>query len=89
MTTPSLLTTRQAALRMGVTHGRVRQLVTAGRLKSVKIGRSRYVQEAEVEAFERRPAGRPLGSVLYKIDVLGRRRRIRLTRRQATEARAS
>lgn len=89
MNIPPLLTTRQVAERWGVTHGRVRQLVTQGRLKSIKIGRSRYLQEDDVEKFERRKVGRPLGSVLYKIDVLGRRRRIRQTHREEQEARAS
>lgn len=89
MNIPPLLTTRQAAQRMGVSHGRVRQLVTQGRLPSVKVGRSRYVKSSDVDGFERRPVGRPLGSVLYKIDVLGRRRRIRMTRREELEIRAS
>lgn len=84
---PPLITTREAARRLGVSHGRVRQLVTAGDLPSVKIGRSRYVQEGDVRAYQPRKVGRPLGSVLYKIDVLGRRRRIK--RQRQPEARAS
>ncbi len=53
------LTTTQAAYFLGVTPGRVRQLVLAGRLKAIKNGRDLFVKKKELDRFERKKHGRP------------------------------
>lgn len=60
MNTPTQLTTDQAAERLGLTPGRVRQLAKSGRIGS-KIGRDYLFTSDELDAFaaEDRPAGRP------------------------------
>ena len=46
------LTTKQAALILGVNASRVRQFVLAGRLSATKPGRDLVLDRAEVEAFK-------------------------------------
>jgi len=54
------LTTKQAAEKLGVTVGRVQQLVAENRLPSVKIGRDRFILEKDLELVkERKRTGRP------------------------------
>ena len=53
------LTTNQVAVRLGVSSTRVRQLVTAGRLRSMKIGRDLYFEESWLEPVYNRKVGRP------------------------------
>jgi excisionase family DNA binding protein len=53
------LTTAAAAARLGVTPARVRQLVLAGRLRSVKVGRDHFFRPADVAGYQRGRAGRP------------------------------
>lgn len=56
-----LMDVKQAAARLGVTPGRVRQLAAGGQLKAVKIGRDWVFIAQDVEDFAarvRRP-GRP------------------------------
>lgn len=54
------LTTKQAAEKLGVSVGRVQQLVAEGRLPSVKIGRDRFILENDLELVrERKRTGRP------------------------------
>ena len=48
------ISTRQAAARLGVTPGRVRQFVMGGRLVPVKIGRDNFFRPADVAALVRR-----------------------------------
>jgi excisionase family DNA binding protein len=57
-----LLTTQNAALKLGVSPSRVRQLVREGRLIAQKMGRDLLISRATVEAFAllpRRRTGRP------------------------------
>jgi len=54
------LTTKQAAEKLGVSVGRVQQLVADKRLPSVKIGRDRFILEKDLELVrERKRTGRP------------------------------
>lgn len=57
------MTTKQAAEKLGVSPGRVRQLVAEGRLTVRKIGRDNFIDKADLERFEkewdRTPGRRP------------------------------
>jgi excisionase family DNA binding protein len=55
-----LLTTTEAAMRLGVSDRRVRQMIEEGTLKGEKKGRDYLVDESSVEAAKKRPKpGRP------------------------------
>lgn len=54
-----LLTTQQAAERLGITDGRVRQLILEGRLPSIKFGRSNVIRTADLALVEGIKRGRP------------------------------
>ena len=54
-----MLTTTQAAEVLGVTPVRVRQLIEAGRLKAVKVGRDWLIDPPDLEAVKVRTPGRP------------------------------
>lgn len=53
------LTTKQAADRLGVTPGRIRQLVLDGRLPAQKLGRDLFIRPEDLDRLERRRPGRP------------------------------
>ena len=54
------LTTKQVAERLGVSLGRVRQLVAEGRLPATKIGQTNLFKEADLKNVEvRTRTGRP------------------------------
>lgn len=54
-----VLSTKQAAERLGVTVRRVQALVTAGRLPAQKIGRDFIIKVADLQLVENRKVGRP------------------------------
>lgn len=54
-----LLSTKEAAERLGVTTARIRQLVQSGRLKGQKVGRDLVFTAEEIENFKPQKAGRP------------------------------
>jgi excisionase family DNA binding protein len=55
-----LLTTKQAAARLGVTAPRVRQMILAGQLPAEKFGRELMIRESDLTLVKNRPAvGRP------------------------------
>jgi len=54
-----LLTTQEAAERLGVTAGRVRQMIVDGQLPATKLGRDNLIQEADLKLVEGRKVGRP------------------------------
>jgi len=56
---PTPITTKDAARRLGVTAIRVRQLIAAGRLPAVKIGRDWLIKAADLRRVAHRPPGRP------------------------------
>jgi len=55
-----MLTTTDAAARLGLTPGRVRQMIRAGQLPAVKAGRDWLIEEKNLKLVEtRRRRGRP------------------------------
>ena len=54
-----LLTTAQAARILGVTPGRIRQLIVEGRLPARKVGRDLAIWESDLDQVKIRPWGRP------------------------------
>ncbi len=54
------LTTREVAAKLGVSEGRVRQLIAENRLPTTKIGNSNLIKETDLELVrERKRTGRP------------------------------
>lgn len=53
------ITTKQAADRLGVSVGRVRQLIAEGRLPAQKVGRDNLIDEKDLELVADRKPGRP------------------------------
>lgn len=59
----SMLTTREAAERLGVTQSWVRRLIRDGRLTGTKYGRDYLIVASDLEAFAQLPrekTGRPI-----------------------------
>lgn len=55
------LTTKEVAEKLGVTVGRVRQMIADGQLPSQKIGRDNFIKESDLELVKDRQVGRPKG----------------------------
>jgi excisionase family DNA binding protein len=55
----TLLTTGQAAVRLGVSERRVRAMIKAGRLPSQRIGRDHLIREEDLKLVADRKPGRP------------------------------
>jgi excisionase family DNA binding protein len=54
-----LLTTKQVAERLGVSIGRIHQLINEGRLPAEKVGRDYVIREEDLKLVESRKVGRP------------------------------
>lgn len=55
-----LITTKEAAEKLNVSVGRIRQLVAEGRLPAVKVGQTNLVKESDLELVkDRKRTGRP------------------------------
>lgn len=54
-----LLTTLEAAKRLGVTAGRIRQMIVDGQLPATKMGRDNFIKESDLRLVENRKVGRP------------------------------
>jgi excisionase family DNA binding protein len=54
-----LLTTQQAAKKLGVTAGRVRQMIVDGQLPATKMGRDNFIEESDLKLVKDRKVGRP------------------------------
>jgi excisionase family DNA binding protein len=54
-----LLTTQEAATKLGVTAGRVRQMIIDGQLPATKMGRDNFIREADLKLVADRKVGRP------------------------------
>ena len=54
-----LLTTKQAAERLGISEGRVRTLIIAGRLPAEKFGKAHMIREQDLKLVSDRKPGRP------------------------------
>jgi excisionase family DNA binding protein len=55
-----LLTTSEAAERLGVNASRIRQLILQDRLPAQKMGRDLFIDEKDLKLVEDRKPGRPL-----------------------------
>lgn len=55
----ALLTTSEAAIKLGVSAERVRQFIKAGRLPSRHIGRDHVIKESDLRLVVERRTGRP------------------------------
>ena len=55
----TLLTTKDAAERLGVTTVRVCAMITAGRLPAERFGRAYMIKESDLKLVEGRKPGRP------------------------------
>jgi excisionase family DNA binding protein len=53
------LTTQEAAEKLGVTAGRVRQMIVDGQLPATKLGRDNIIKEADLGLVKDRKVGRP------------------------------
>jgi excisionase family DNA binding protein len=53
------LTTKETAEKLGVSAGRIRQMVLAGQLHAEKFGRELMISEADINAVRNRKTGRP------------------------------
>lgn len=53
------LTTKEAAEKLGISVGRVKQLVAEKRLPAIKVGNTNLVKEEDLRLVEDRPNGRP------------------------------
>jgi len=58
----AMLTTKDAAERLGVSVQRVHALIQAGRLPAEKIGRDFIIKEVDLKLVEVRKPGRPPGA---------------------------
>ena len=55
------MTTKEVAEKLGVSVGRVRQMIADGQLPSQKIGRDNFVKENDLALVVNRRVGRPKG----------------------------
>lgn len=55
------LTTKEVAEKLGVTVGRIRQMVADGQLPATKVGRDNFIKETDLKLIKDRKVGRPKG----------------------------
>ncbi|CAN5649123.1 hypothetical protein BH20ACI3_BH20ACI3_27910 [soil metagenome] len=53
------LTTQEVAEKLGVTAGRVRQMIIDGQLPAIKVGRDNLIKESDLKLVQDRKVGRP------------------------------
>lgn len=54
-----MLTTQEAAERLGITDARIRAMILSGRLPAEKFGRAHVIREEDLKLVEDRKPGRP------------------------------
>ena len=54
-----IISTAEAAKRLGVTQSRVQKMIAAKRLKAIKVGREWLIDPKDLEAVKKRTPGRP------------------------------
>ena len=59
MSLEGFLTTKEVAEKLGVSVGRVQQLIAEGRLPATKVGHTNLVKETNLSLVEKRTIGRP------------------------------
>lgn len=69
----SLITTGEAAERLGVTIRRIQALITDGRLPAQKIGRDYLIKEDDLKLVEDRKPGRPSNKKTSNSDKASKR----------------
>lgn len=62
-----LLTTKEAAGKLGVTQTRVQQLILEGRLPAQKMGRDNFIKEVDLRLVADRKPGRPAKQKTAKV----------------------
>ncbi|NNE98001.1 MAG: helix-turn-helix domain-containing protein [Pyrinomonadaceae bacterium] len=55
------LTTNEVGKKLGVTVGRIRQMIADGQLPATKIGRDNFIRESDLALVKNRKVGRPKG----------------------------
>ncbi len=55
------LSTKEVSEKLGVSVGRVRQMVADGQLPATKIGRDNFIKETDLKLVKERKVGRPKG----------------------------
>ncbi|MDQ4122178.1 MAG: helix-turn-helix domain-containing protein [Acidobacteriota bacterium] len=71
MTVEDLITTREAAEKLGVSMRRVTALIKEGRLPSMQIGREHLIKQSDLELVRERRPGRPTKAKAEKDDTSG------------------
>ncbi len=61
-----LITTKEAAEKLGVSMRRVTALIKDGRLPSQQVGREHLIKESDLELVQNRQAGRPKKAAAQK-----------------------
>ena len=69
-----LISTPEAAERLGVTVARVQHLIWAGRLPAQKVGRDYVIQEDDLKLVENRKIGRPPQRTSTETGATGQKR---------------
>lgn len=59
MSLEGFLTTKEVAEKLGVSVGRIQQLIAEGRLPATKIGQTNLVKESDLKLVQDRKTGRP------------------------------
>lgn len=59
MSVEGFLTTKEVAEKLGVSVGRIQQLIAEGRLPATKIGQTNLVKETDLKLVQDRKTGRP------------------------------
>lgn len=59
MSLEGFLTTKEVAEKLGVSVGRIQQLIAEGRLPATKIGQTNLVKESDLKLVRDRKTGRP------------------------------
>jgi excisionase family DNA binding protein len=59
MSVEGFLTTKQVAEKLGVSVGRIQQLIAEGRLPAAKVGQTNLVKESDLKLVQDRQTGRP------------------------------
>jgi len=54
-----IISTAEAAKRLGVTQSRVQKMIAAKRLKAIKVGREWLIDPKDLDAVKERKVGRP------------------------------
>ncbi len=60
MSLEGFLTTKEVAVKLGVSVGRVQQFIAEGRLPATKVGQTNLVKESDLKLVQDRKTGRPI-----------------------------